>query len=71
MESSQVRSRRAVAEGNYDQIIISTLPARVSKWLRRDLPRRVQALGLPVEVVTAEQQDKQAVGGVAGNIGLP
>jgi hypothetical protein len=63
--------RQAVADGEYDQILISTLPARVSTWLRRDLPRRAQALGLPVEVVMAEQQDKQAVGGVAGNIGLP
>jgi hypothetical protein len=63
--------RQAVADSEYDQILISTLPARVSKLLRRDLPRRVQSLGVPVEVVTAEQQDKQAVGGVAGNIGLP
>ena len=40
-----------VWNGNYDRIIISTLDRRGSKWLRRDLPKRVAALGVPVEVV--------------------
>jgi hypothetical protein len=48
--------RAAVATGDYDAIVISTLPRKVSKWLRRDLPRRVEALGLPVIVVTPDQQ---------------
>src|SRR3954453_15325358 len=42
--------RTAITEGNYDQVIVSTLPRRVSKWLRRDLPKRVEELGVPVEV---------------------
>ena len=63
--------RQAIADHPYDEILISTLPVRVSKWLRRDLPRRVQALGVPVSVITPGRDEQQGVVGVAGNIGLP
>ncbi|MDX6724195.1 MAG: hypothetical protein QOD73_2599 [Solirubrobacteraceae bacterium] len=43
--------QRAVADGDFQEIIVSTLPRRVSKWLRRDLIRRIEALGLPVTAV--------------------
>src|SRR5215210_831387 len=36
--------QKAVADDGYERVIISTLPKRVSKWLRRDLPRRVESL---------------------------
>lgn len=50
--------RQAVEAGGFDEIIVSMLPARVSHWLRRDLPRRAEALGLPVTVVVAKQSER-------------
>lgn len=50
----------AVNSGEFDEIIISTLPTRVSKWLHVDLPRKVAGLGLPTTTVTAKgRQDEE------------
>ena len=43
----------AVNLGAYDEIIISTLPLGVSRWLHLDLISKTRALGLPVTHVLA------------------
>ncbi len=43
----------AVNLHGFDEVIISTLPARVSKWLHLDLPSKIGGLGLPVTTVIA------------------
>jgi len=45
----------AVNLHGYDEIILSTLPARVSRWLHLDLPSKVGGLGLPVTTLTAQE----------------
>ena len=40
----------------FDEIIISTLPARMSRWLRLDLPSKLHGFGLPVTTVTAAEE---------------
>jgi hypothetical protein len=40
----------------YDEVVVSTLPGGISKWLKLDLPHRVErATGLPVTHVTASE----------------
>jgi hypothetical protein len=35
----------------FDEVIVSMLPIGRSRWLRRELPRKVRALGVPVTAV--------------------
>ena len=53
-----VAVHEALERSEFDEVIISTLPQRVSHWLRLDLPARVERLGVPVAVVTASQSDR-------------
>ena len=46
----------AVNLHGFDELIISTLSPRVSRWLRMDLPRRLTVLGIPITTVTAAGQ---------------
>jgi len=46
----------AVNIDGYDEIILSTLPARVSRWIKMDLPSKVGGLGLPVTTVVAKER---------------
>lgn len=48
----EVFSRRT-----FDEIVLSTLPSGVSRWLRQDLPHKAERkFHLPVTVVTADQR---------------
>jgi hypothetical protein len=38
----------------FDEVIISTLPTRISHWLKLDLPSKVTGMGLPVTTVTPD-----------------
>ena len=46
----------AVNLRGFDEVIVSTLSARLSRWLRLDLPSKVAGLGLPVTTVTAHEE---------------
>jgi hypothetical protein len=42
----------AVNLRGFDEVIISTLSPRLSRWLKLDLPSKLTGLGLPVTTVT-------------------
>src|SRR3712207_2545365 len=46
----------AINAHGFDEVIVSTLPTRVSRWLHIDLPSKLAGLGLPVTTVTARER---------------
>lgn len=52
----------AINLGQYDEIIVSTLPLGVSRWLKLDLVSKARGLGLPVTHVQASSKVEAAVG---------
>jgi hypothetical protein len=52
----------ALRDPGFDEVIVSTLPKRVSEWLRRDLPHRIEKLGVPVTTISpAEEHEARPV----------
>jgi hypothetical protein len=52
----------AVNLGNFDEIIISTLPLGISRWLKLDLVSKARGLGLPVTHVAAANKVEAGAG---------
>jgi hypothetical protein len=45
---------RTVANKKFDEILLSIMPSTRSRWLRQDLPRKLQKFGIPVTQVVSE-----------------
>jgi hypothetical protein len=50
----------------FDEAIVSTLPAHLSRWLHLDLPSKVAGMGVPVTRVTGTGTGSQRVRAGAG-----
>jgi hypothetical protein len=52
----------AVNLGDFDEIIISTLPLGISRWVKLDLVSKARGLGLPVTHVAASSKVEATAG---------
>lgn len=49
--------RDIVEQGEITEVLVSTLPSRLSRWLRQDLPSRIgRAVDVPVVVITPDDE---------------
>ena len=60
-----------LADDQFVEVILWTLPRRSSVWLRRDLVRRVEKLGLPVTAIVpgksrVSKEEELEIVGMAG-----
>jgi hypothetical protein len=68
---------RAVSDGEFDELIVCTVPSHLARWVHHDLPHRLQHLGLPVVVIPPEhdapipQNVREAMPETARFPGLP
>ncbi|HEU4703297.1 MAG TPA: hypothetical protein VFS37_12515 [Conexibacter sp.] len=58
--------RELLGHERFDEAIVSTLPVHVSRWLKLDLPHRIERLGLPVQIVTAVHAQRAVVDAIHG-----
>ena len=52
----------ALNRGSFDELIISTLPRRLSRWLHMDLISKARGTGLPVTHVEAGEREAATTG---------
>ena len=57
-------ARDALRQVDADEIILSTLPAGISRWIGQDVPSRMRgAIPLPLTVVTPPKAEREAATG--------
>jgi hypothetical protein len=47
----------------FDEVIVSTLPTKLSRWLKLDLPSKISGTGLRVSTVTPEEDAANSASG--------
>ena len=60
--------RQTLEREKYDEVIVSTLPERVSRWLRLDLAHRIERFGVPRERGYCEAGRAHTLAGSRGRL---